>query len=117
MKATGSMFRLTAIVLGGVLCILGGMLLPSSASAQLHGTYTIGSGGTYASFGAAVSALVSQGVSAPVTFNVFTGTYGEHVSIPAITGANSTNTITFQSATGNAADVTLFFNAAAPESN
>jgi hypothetical protein len=65
------------------------------ASAQLSGTYTIGSGGNYASFTAAISALSTNGVSGPVTFNVFSGTYTEQITIPAISGASATNTITF----------------------
>ena len=82
---------------------------PSASNAQLSGTYTIGSGGNYASFSAAVTALTTSGVSGAVTFNVFNGTYNEQITIPAITGANSTNTITFQSNSGNPADVTLYF--------
>jgi trimeric autotransporter adhesin len=85
----------------GVL-LLGLGLLPPTLQAQLNGVYTIGPSGTYASFTQAVSALVSNGVSGPVTFNVQQGTYTQQVSIPAITGASSTNTITFDGGAGNA---------------
>ena len=82
---------------------------PSGTVAQLSGTYTIGSGGTTATFTAAVSALTGSGVSGAVTFNVLNGTYNEQVSIPSITGASVTNTITFQSNSGIRSDVTLYF--------
>jgi hypothetical protein len=78
-------------------------MLPVSARAQLSGTYSIGSGGSYVTFGAAVSALTTAGVSGPVTFNVLAGTYPEMFTIPAITGASATNVITFDGGTGNAA--------------
>ncbi|MFZ1728589.1 MAG: hypothetical protein WAV84_00555, partial [Bacteroidota bacterium] len=70
-------------------------LTTSSAHAQLNGTYTIGSGGNYASFTAAVSALSSSGVSGPVTFTVIAGTYTEQIAIYSIAGASAVNTITF----------------------
>ncbi|MBN1406911.1 MAG: hypothetical protein JW956_03940, partial [Calditrichaceae bacterium] len=76
--------------------------------AQLSGSYTIGSGGNYASFSAAVTALTSQGVSGAVTFNVLNGVYNEQIEIPAITGASASNSITFQAQSGDAADVTLY---------
>ncbi len=70
----------------------------------LSGTYTIG--GTtpdYATIQDAVDALC--GVSAPVVFNIRTGTYNEQVNITAVPGASSTNTITFQAETGVNTDV------------
>ncbi len=77
------------------------LLLNSSAFGQLSGSYTINwaspTGGTnYQTFTAAVTALSTNGVSGPVTFNVQPGTYTEQVSIPAISGASTTNTITFK---------------------
>jgi hypothetical protein len=78
------------------------------ASTPLNGTYTIGaSGATFSSFNDAVTALMSIGVGGPVTLNVQSGTYTERVDIVAIQGASATNTITFQSQSGNAADVTV----------
>ena len=61
----------------------------TSLHAQLSGTKTIGSGGDYASFTAAVTALTSQGVSGAVTFNVLNGTYNEQIQIGSIAGASS----------------------------
>ncbi|HUN65616.1 MAG TPA: right-handed parallel beta-helix repeat-containing protein [Bacteroidota bacterium] len=105
------------IISAGALIVAAILLIGSPAVAQLHGTYTIGSGGTYANFGAAVSALTSSGVSGAVTFNVLAGTYNEHIVLPSITGTSASNTITFQSATGNAADVTLEYSAGSSDSN
>lgn len=68
-------------------------------SAAMSGTYTIcASGCNYASFTDAVSALSSNGVNAAVTFNVSTGNYNEAITVGSITGASSTNTITFKGA-------------------
>ena len=68
----------------------------------LAGTYTIdksapASGANFTSISAAVAAMSSCGISAPVTFNVIasSGPYLEQVEIPAIAGASVTNTITF----------------------
>ena len=73
---------------------------------QLSGTYTIGSGGNYANFTAATSALYSQGVSGPVTFNVLPGTYNERLNLSStISGANATNTITFDGQNKNAVTI------------
>jgi hypothetical protein len=49
------------------------------------------------------------GVSGPVVFNIASGTYSEIISIAAVTGSSPVNTITFQSASGVAADVTITF--------
>ncbi|NDA62932.1 MAG: hypothetical protein EBX50_12950, partial [Chitinophagia bacterium] len=73
----------------------------------LGGTYTIGSGGNYATFTAAVTALQTYGVCAPTTFLVSNGIYVESITLPQITGANSINTVTFQSLTGDSTGVTL----------
>lgn len=75
-----------------------------------NGTYTIGATGDFPTFGSAIAALQCGGMNGPVVFNVQSGTYTEQVEIPAITGASPTNTITFQSLTGNPNDVTLMFN-------
>ncbi len=78
----------------------------------LSGTYTIGgSSPSYSSIGAAVSAINSNGVSGAVIFNIRSGTYNEQISINAISGASSTNTITFQSETGVNTDVIITYSA------
>jgi len=72
------------------------MISPKLFSQALNGTYVIGTGGNYASFAAAVTALNTYGVSGPVFFNVKNGTYTSRVTINQITGASATNTITFR---------------------
>ncbi|MEJ2005229.1 MAG: hypothetical protein P8X57_09760 [Cyclobacteriaceae bacterium] len=101
--------ELTPIFISILIAFIAGMS-PQQVFAQLSGTYTIGGGGDYASINAAVAALDASGVSGPVTFNISSGTYTEQVTIPAISGASSTNTITFTSASGNPADVNWEFN-------
>ncbi|MCB2196498.1 MAG: T9SS type A sorting domain-containing protein [Bacteroidetes bacterium] len=78
---------------------------------QLSGTKTIGTNGTedYTSFTEAITALTTDGISGSVVFNVSSGTYNEQITIPEITGASASDTIVFQSATGDTADVKLYF--------
>ena len=74
------------------------------------GTYTIGpSGRDYPSFNAAVNDLISNGVCGPVSFVADTGSYNEQISIPSISGASSTNTITFKSVSNDSSLVNLNF--------
>jgi len=74
----------------------------------LNGTYTIGgSSPDYATFADALTDLDAGGISGPVTFNVASGTYNERVTLPEVMGADANNRVTFQSATGNAADVVI----------
>ena len=73
----------------------------------LTGTYTIGASGDYTTFGAAVSDLALHGVCGPIVFNVASGSYNEQISIGPITGTSATNTVTFQSATGDSTKVNL----------
>ena len=88
--------------------------------AQLSGTYTIdpnGSGANnYTSFTSAIAAL-SSGVNGAVTFNVASGTYTEQIIVPSVTGANASNTITFQAAAGNTSPVVLTSGAATSTAN
>jgi hypothetical protein len=85
----------------------------STAFAQpscLDGTYTIG--GTapdFSTLAEAVSELESEGVCGPVVFEVRAGTYNEQISISEISGASVSNTITFESESGNNSDVILQF--------
>lgn len=83
----------------------------TGANAQLSGTYTIDPAGTgssnFTTFKKAVDSLTAVGVSGAVTFEVADGTYNEKISIGAITGASSTNRITFQSASEDSTKVIL----------
>lgn len=84
-------------------------------SQPLSGTKTINASGSgtnnYTSFTAAVNDLVAKGVNGPVLFQVASGTYSGQITVPAITGANATNTITFDGGFGNAATRTLTYTA------
>jgi hypothetical protein len=72
----------------------------------LNGTYTIGGpvgNKNYPTFAAAIAAF-ECGIGGPTVFNVYPGTY-PNFSLPPLKGVTPTNTITFRSVTGNAADV------------
>jgi len=89
-----------------------------TVQAAIAGTFTIG--GTspdYPTFTDAVKDLNRYGLCGPVVFNVRPGTYNEQISLKAIDGASSTNTATFRSETGNAADVNLTYGATSSGSN
>ncbi len=83
----------------------------------LSGNYTIGSGGDFANFTAALTALGNCGISGPVVFNVASGTYTEQLNMPVISGISATNTVTFQSASGNYADVIVQYAATSAANN
>jgi len=102
--------------LSTVTCIVS-LLLSGASYAQLSGTYQIGTGDDFESFQEAVDSLLSQGVNGQVTINVDAGTYDEQVSITEISGASETNTITFQSASGDSSDVVLTYEATDYNSN
>jgi hypothetical protein len=78
----------------------------------LAGTYTIG--GVNPDFNTFNEALISLnlcGITAPVTFNVASGTYTEQLLIGSIPGASATNTVTFKSAANDSTAVILQFSA------
>jgi|GEM_PF-6410744 len=99
------------ILLSIAILVLATLASNSFIYGQLSGAYTIDAAGTasatnYQNFASAVSDMANgtrtdggpvngAGVSAAVTFTVAAGTYNEQVTIPAITGASATNTITF----------------------
>lgn len=87
------------------------LLFTSVLSAQcLNGVYTIG-GITpdYPTIGAAVSALSTNGICGPVTFNIRNGTYNEQLLVPAVSGSSATNTILFRSESGDSSQVIISF--------
>jgi len=73
-------------------------IAPIAANAQLSGSYSIGgTGATYSSISAALSALTTSGVSGPVVFTINSGTYNEDIYLTSsISGISSTNTVTFR---------------------
>lgn len=93
----------------------------TSLCGAMSGTYTInpaGSGSTnFTSFSAALAQLNCGGISGAVTFNVSNGTYNEQLNVTAITGASSTNTVTFQSASGDSSAVVVAYPTSASAGN
>ncbi|SVE01258.1 uncharacterized protein METZ01_LOCUS454112, partial [marine metagenome] len=85
------------------------IIVPALLQGGLSGTYVIGNqgGADYNTFTQAASALQSQGVSGPVTFNVLSGTYNEYFTLSNISGTSATNTVTFQKYASSTGDVTL----------
>jgi len=80
----------------------------SPLSPALSGVYKIGGAGAgYPTFPSAVSALNAQGVCGPVVFNVANGTYNEQIQLNVIPGSSATNTVIFQSASGDSSKVIL----------
>lgn len=97
-----------------VLCLCAVLFAIAGISQPLSGTYTIGgSSPDYTTFTAAASALQTNGVSGPVVFNVRNGTYTESVYLRNISGSSPTNTITFQSESGDSSQVLLTYSGAA----
>jgi len=75
---------------------------------RLSGTYDVGTTGgntSYTNLRDAVRHINAAGIEGPVRFRIRTGAYNDHLVINAINGATATNTITFESQTGVAADV------------
>jgi hypothetical protein len=81
---------------------------------QLNGSYTIGgTGANFATFAEALVGLTQCGINGPVTFNVAAGNYPEQLTIPEISGASATNTITFKAATNDSTSVVLNYTSTA----
>lgn len=79
-------------------------------SVLMSGTYTIG--GTtpdFAKFNDAITALNANGICGPVVFNMRAQTDTMQSVITPITGADSVNTITFQSENGDSTSVLLTY--------
>ncbi len=71
------------------------------------GTYTVGADGDFLTLNEALSAIQTEGITGPVNFRLISGIYTEQLTIQSIPGASQVNTITIESLTGNAADVTV----------
>lgn len=74
----------------------------STVSAQMGGNYDIGGGNNdFPDIISGMTALTSQGMNAPVTFNVYSGTYRGQVTIPhSIVGLCEANPLIIQAAPG-----------------
>jgi fibronectin-binding autotransporter adhesin len=78
----------------------------AASCALAAGTYTVGSGQTYATIPAAITAL-NCGISGPVIFSLTDASYSiSPQSIGAVVGASSTNTIVFKPAIGISPTIT-----------
>lgn len=89
----------------------------NNVKTAMSGTFIVGkNSATYPDLSSAVTALIEFGVCAPVIFRIQQGTYNEQISIPAIKGASSTNTITFESYDKDSTKVEIFYNPGASAS-
>ncbi len=82
------------------------------------GTYTIGGpSGNFASISDAVNTMNNCGINGAVVFNIVPGTYYGSFNLPTVAGSSPINTITFASATGLPADVTIIQDTATTAAN
>lgn len=74
----------------------------------MSGNYTIGGGASdFTTIQEACDSLEAQGVNGAVTLDIADGLYLENISLYDVIGVSTTNTITFQSASATAANVTI----------
>jgi hypothetical protein len=76
--------------------------------ASISGSFTVGSGGNYATITAAIADLNTKVVSAPVTFNLTDATYPTEtfpITINANGGSSVSNTITIKPASGQTVSI------------
>ncbi|HNP07902.1 MAG TPA: hypothetical protein PKN99_09750, partial [Cyclobacteriaceae bacterium] len=91
-----------------------------SSGTPLSGEYTINASGSgtnnFITITAALDALKNFGISGPVTFKI-TGDFNEQLTFLAVSGSSSTNTITFESATGMPGDAIIRYTSTTSGSN
>lgn len=71
------------------------------------GHYSIGTGGLYANFGAAVDTLMNAGVDGNVVFDVANGVYNEQITLGPIDGVSPSSTVVFRGDDSNPSNVIL----------
>jgi len=72
------------------------------------GTYTVGGvNPDYPTIADAANALSSSGICGPVVFNIRPGTYNQQVILDNVAGTSASNTIIFQSESGDSTDVVM----------
>ncbi|MFZ1694594.1 MAG: hypothetical protein WAT74_15460, partial [Flavobacteriales bacterium] len=92
------------------------IVITINAQAQLTGTKTIGGANPdYATITAAVNALMNQGASGNVTFNIRPGTYTGQYTVGAVPG--TPGTITFRRESGGSQAVNLEYDASGTSDN
>lgn len=79
----------------------------SNVMGCLTGLFTIGTGGTFPTFTAALNAINTVGICGNVIFDVIPGTYNESLTINQIANSSPNNTIKFRSQNGNNTSVIL----------
>lgn len=79
----------------------------TTVRAGLVGVYTVGTSGDFPNVVDAADALNQFGVCGPVTMNVLDGTYTGQVQLNNVLGSSAVNRITFQSQSGNPANVSI----------
>ena len=77
----------------------------SLTGTPLSGSYTVGSGGNFATFDSLKNDLTYFGISGSITFNILAGTYDAPLVLGEIYGVSATNKVIFQSADANADSV------------
>lgn len=92
------------------------LVVSLTSNAQLTGTKTVGGANPdYATITAAVNALMSQGATGNVTFNIRPGTYAGQYVLGAVPG--TPGTITFRNETNGAQAVNLEFDSSGSADN
>lgn len=86
-------------------------------SGGLNGPYHIGPGMVYPTFTDAVTDLNNLGISGPANFLVYPGIYNEQIELVEVAGTSEINTISFQSTTGDPADVILQYSPSSSSEN
>ncbi|MFZ4401341.1 MAG: T9SS type A sorting domain-containing protein [Bacteroidales bacterium] len=72
----------------------------------LNGSYTVGTPtSNFPTFNDMFTALNNCGLNGAVSFKIASGTYNQQLIIPLINNVSASNTVTFESATGNMNDV------------
>ncbi|KPK84587.1 MAG: hypothetical protein AMS27_09460 [Bacteroides sp. SM23_62_1] len=92
---------------------LGADEFDTPTGAALSGTITIGPGQTYTTISGAVSEMNNYGISSSVIFNILDdgSPYNERFTILPVTGADVSNTVTFQPDPSNTQDVVISYDA------
>ena len=80
---------------------------------RLAGSFTLGSGGDFASFTHAVNVLNTYGIGDNVTFNVLSGTYEESLVFQNIKGTSASKRILFISDLSDSTSVVLHYTTSA----
>ena len=91
------------------------MILGAQTAAA--GIFTVGTGGDFATILDAQTFIENNGICGSVVFNILPGIYNEQMKLNPVLGSSSANTITWQSSTGNKADVTVQYAAAGTGDN